>query len=274
MEFVHLRFTFGPGADQLQQRTRTLAIDRGRGGRIADSTTVDRDTLTQVSTIEVLLAGSYFHWTNIGEIPRYGDFGLGTFTHLDGEMVQVGNTIYQVKADGSVHEPGGDLGTPFFATTFFDADHTLEIPGGVDFPGLQQQLKVGLPSPHYIYAVRIQGSFEYLKTRSVPAQEQPYPTLATVAATQPTFEFNDIEGTLVGFYFPQAFAGLNVPGFHFHFVTADRSGGGHVLELQASGLQAELDETARFELLLPEADAFRDFSLNSVTEGSLEEAEQ
>ena len=41
--------------------------------------------------------------------------------------------------------------------------------------------------------------------------------------------FDDVDGTLIGFRFPAAMTSVNVPGWHFHFLSADRSRGGHVL---------------------------------------------
>jgi acetolactate decarboxylase len=38
-----------------------------------------------------------------GEIEKHGDFGIGTFEALDGEMIAVDGRYYQVTSDGSVH---------------------------------------------------------------------------------------------------------------------------------------------------------------------------
>ena len=47
----------------------------------------NRETLSQVSTINALLAGVYDGILTVGELKGYGDFGIGTFEGLDGEMV-------------------------------------------------------------------------------------------------------------------------------------------------------------------------------------------
>ena len=86
------------------------------------------------------------------------------------------------------------------------------------------------PPKTCFYAVMIQGEFSYVKTRSVPAQEKPYPPLAEVTKNQPTFEFTDVTGTMVGFRCPPYVTGINVPGYHLHFLTDDRTAGGHLLE--------------------------------------------
>src|SRR5262249_8659116 len=38
---------------------------------------------------------------------------------------------------------------------------------------------------------------------------------------------DDVDGTLIGFRFPAATISVNVPGWHFHFLSADRGRGGH-----------------------------------------------
>jgi alpha-acetolactate decarboxylase len=59
----------------------------------------------------------------------------------------------------------------------------------------------------------------------VPRQRKPYPPLVEVVGSQPTFELRGVAGSLVGFRFPQYAQGINVAGYHFHFITDDRSAG-------------------------------------------------
>jgi acetolactate decarboxylase len=101
------------------------------------------------------------------------------------------------------------------------------------------------------YAVRVDGSFHLVKTRSVPRQRKPYPPLAQVVEHQPTFELREVSGSLVGFRFPRYAQGLNVAGYHFHFITEDRSAGGHVLELGLAGGELRVDGEADLRLELP-----------------------
>ena len=101
------------------------------------------------------------------------------------------------------------------------------------------------------YAVRVDGWFSYVKTRSVPRQRKPYPPLAQVVEHQPTFELLDVSGSLVGFRFPHYAQGLNVAGYHLHFITAERSAGGHVLEFRLASGELLVDHEADLRLELP-----------------------
>jgi acetolactate decarboxylase len=98
----------------------------------------------------------------------------------------------------------------------------------------------------------VDGRFEYVKTRSVPRQHKPYPPLVEVVKDQPTFELHDVSGSLVGFRFPDYAQGLNVSGYHFHFITADRSAGGHVLGCRLVRGELSIDHEGDFRLEVPQ----------------------
>ena len=120
----------------------------------------------------------------------------------------------------------------------------------VDLKGLATYLDELLPTKNIFYAVKISGKFDYVKTRSVPKQDHPYKPLAEVLKTQPIFEFTDIEGTIVGLRCPDFVSGLNVPAYHFHFLTKDRMAGGHLLECRLKNAEVALDYTPNFDLAL------------------------
>ena len=50
--------------------------------------------------------------------------------------------------------------------------------------------------------------------------------------------------------------GVNVPGYHMHFITKDRTQGGHVLECRTQNVSIEIDYTERFQMVLIESSAF------------------
>ncbi len=85
----------------------------------------------------------------------------------------------------------------------------------------------------------------------MPRQHKPYPPLVEVVEGQPTFEFRDVRGSLVGFRFPDHARGLNVPGYHFHFITDDRTAGGHVLACRLVHGEIRVDREADLRLELP-----------------------
>jgi acetolactate decarboxylase len=233
----------------------------------------DLHEVFQSSTINALLQGIYDGSMTYGELRRHGDFGLGTFDALDGEMMAVDGAFYQIKADGVAYPVADDQRTPFATVLFFRPALRRSLTGPLDYEHLQSLLDGLIEGPNLFYAVRVDGFFARVKTRSVPRQNKPYPPLADVAKTQPVFDLEDVKGTLAGFRFPDFARGLNVPGFHFHFLTESRASGGHVLDLVLSRGEVAIDSSAEFHLELPTAPSFLAADLGQVPGDELERAE-
>ena len=232
------------------------------------------DILTQVSTIDAILGGLYDGVITYGDLKDYGDFGIGTFEGLNGEMVAVGGNFYQIKADGVAYPVDDDMTAPFACVIFFDADREIPVWEGLNYTQFQDYLSDAIQEKNIFHAVKIEGTFGYVKTRSVPGQEKPYPPLVEVTANQPIFEFHDIEGTIVGFYCPDYVEGLNVPGYHLHFITEDRKAGGHVLEFVIEDIRLFVDYTSELHIILPNTDEFNRLDLTKSRTEELEKAEK
>ena len=233
-----------------------------------------RSGVFQTSTIDALLAGTYDGDLSLRELRRQGDFGIGTYDHLDGEMVLLDGQFYQVRADGRVSSPALDGETPFAAVCHFRPEKAFSVPAGADMAGVEALVDGLAPSRNYFVAIRIDGHFRRVRTRSVPAQERPYPPLAAVAATQPVFERENVAGTVVGFRCPPYVAGVNVPGYHLHFISQDRSFGGHVLAFEALTGGGEVGEMVRLTLQLPRPGGFAGVDLSRDRAKELEGVEK
>ena len=221
----------------------------------------DKEILFQYSTLGSLLEGVYDGEMTYTELKRHGDFGLGTFNALDGEMIEIDHQVYQIKADGVAYQVDGEMKTPFAVVTYFEPDQTVTIGEMIDCEQLKEYLDSLLPTENIPYALKIDGKFNYMKTRSVPRQNKPYPRLLDVLEEQPIFEFYEIEGVMVGFRLPSYMDGANAPGYHFHFITGDRDAGGHVLECQPHDIKVEIDYTNEWYTVLPEDDEFYDVEM-------------
>lgn len=222
-----------------------------------------RDMLYQISTLDALVGGVYEGDTTIKELKRFGNFGIGTFNDVDGEMVLSEGICYQVRTDGKAYRVPDTWKTPFSTVTFFEPDLTLSVQEAMDFSALREWIDKQLPSTNLFYAIRITGTFEYVKTRSVPAQQKPYTnTLVEVTAKQPTFEFHNVSGTLMGFRNPGYVKGINFPGYHVHFLDAAKTKGGHLLDARVSNVKVEIDITPEFRLRLPDKGNFLKLDLD------------
>ena len=232
------------------------------------------ETLFQVSTLDALLAGGYDGSLSLAELARHGDLGLGTFQSLDGEMIVLDGVVYQARVDGTVVRPAGDMTTPFAAVTDFAPDLTLDLGPVAGFQDLADRLAAALPSANHVYAVRATLARAEVKTRSVAAQEPPFRPLAEVVKVdQRVRQWPDATGELVGFWCPAWLGKLNAPGLHLHFLNAERTGGGHLLDIQAQSLVLELDTTPALTVLLPEGEDFARADLDRDRSGQTKAVE-
>lgn len=213
------------------------------------------DSLRQGGTMNALMGGLYDGAFSSCQIRPWGDFGIGTFDKLDGEMIVLGGSVYQAKADGTVVLKK-KFTSPFALLKTFSADETFEIPTSLNFTELKGWLDIKLPGTQLPYAIRIDGEFETVTVRSVPAQEKPYRKLTDVVKDQPVFEKKNIRGTLVGFRLPENFQGMNVPGYHFHFLSQDRTFGGHVLDVKVTEGTALVDRAGEWSIVFPQGQDF------------------
>jgi acetolactate decarboxylase len=234
------------------------------------------DTLFQISTINALLDGDYTGAMTFGELKRHGTFGLGTFDALDGEMIGLEGGFYQIKTDGVAYPVTDSMTTPFAVVTIFDADTTVPSQNGMDYDGLKKYLDGEIPDKSIFYAIKIEGTFNYIKTRSVPKQQEPYPPLVEVVKEQTIFELHDVEGIIVGFRCPDSVkGGVNVPGYHLHFITKDRKAGGHLLACQLHDGTIAIDYTSEFYMVLPQHESAQQKSdLNKDRSEDLKKVEQ
>jgi acetolactate decarboxylase len=206
----------------------------------------------QVATISSLLAGGYDGDTTVEEMLRHGDFGLGTFNGVDGEMMVLDGRVYRGTSDGRAHLVEGSERTPFAVVIAFHPRGAMPVVEGQSLQQLQTALDALPYNASQILAVRIDGHFQSVQVRSEPKQTPPYRPLADVLHEQQTVHtLTEVNGTLIGFRFPAATSSVNVAGWHFHFLTADKARGGHVFTLTTGAGQALVQETSELRISLP-----------------------
>ncbi|SDB25921.1 acetolactate decarboxylase [Desulfonatronum thiosulfatophilum] len=234
----------------------------------------EHDTLYLSAPVNALVEGIYRQNTTLGQLREHGDFGLGTFNDLDGELVLLGGSAYQVTGTGEVRRPADDVLTPFACVCFF-RELTFEdvVSGFADMAALMSLLERSFPSPNMMYALRIDGDFEFVRTRSVPRQDY-YRPLVEVTKDQPVFEMHSLSGTLAGFYTPRFMASMSVPGVHLHFISEDRAFGGHLLQCRAVRARIGIQILRSLRMDLPVTLDYMTADLQRDTEKDLEMAEK
>jgi acetolactate decarboxylase len=232
-----------------------------------------KDVLFQVSAITALMQGVFEGSMSFKELAMHGDFGIGTLDDLDGELVELDGQFYQVKADGKVYPVSDSQEAPIADVTFFEPDQKILFNGSANQTELQRYLEDQMPSKNIFYAIRIDGTFDYIKTRSPPAQDRPYPTLTEALGHQSVFELYNQSGTIVGFWSPAYANGVIVPGYHFHFLNENRTAGGHVLDFSLKNASIAIDYTPEFFMVLPENKEFLQADLTGADQAELQKAE-
>lgn len=232
------------------------------------ASSTSQDVLFQYSTLSALQARVLDGELTAKEFKSHGNFGIGTFDGLDGEMILLKDKIYQVRTDGAADAVEDGTHIPFALCTFIDSDIAFDTEN-TDLTDLLKSIEDKLPSKNSFYAVRIEGTFDKVKTRSVPGQKPPYPSLEDVIKNQVTLDRTDVKGTIVGFWAPSWASALDAVGYHMHFVSDDLKVGGHLMDGHLRKGTVTIDDTPSLWLELPQNSDFRNASLgtNSVIKG-------
>ena len=229
--------------------------------------------LFQASTIGALLDDAYDGDVSFGELAEHGDLGLGTLNALDGEMIALDGRFFRADVSGAINEIDASSRTPFAVVVSFSPSVELSLDTPLDQEELLRRLDAALPAATTACAVRLDGTFECVRARSVPRQHPPYRPLTEVVAEQHVYELRDVGGTMVGFRFPDYSDGIEVSGYHLHFITDDRSRGGHVLDCRSGTVSAQLDPSRDLHIELPPGVELADPQLSADASAALDRVE-
>jgi acetolactate decarboxylase len=230
-------------------------------------------TLFQVSTSGALVAGVSDGVVTVKKILEHGDFGLGTFADLDGEMVVLDGRAYQVRGDGRVSQAPPAAQAPFAVVVRFVPQIDLEIGPLATFDALKTRCDSFRSSQNLFYACRLDGRFARIRTRAVnPSRNGVH--LVDAAKAQSEFRFNDVSGTLVGLWSPLFSSAFSIAGYHFHFISEDGKHGGHLLDCATETLRLRIEALTDLHLALPENESFLKADLSKNKTEELAYAEQ
>ena len=229
-------------------------------------------TLFQVSTSNALLEGVFQGTVTVRDLINRGDFGLGTFSGLDGELIMLDRVAYQASAGGAVREVDGDSTVPFAVVTEFEADVAEPERRYSTFQDFTDRVDGIRPSENMYAAIAARGRFGELMLRAAcPAIEGE--GLVAATAHQSEFAASDIAGDMVGFWSPMYASAVSVPGYHFHFISSDRTLAGHVLAVENADVAIELQIETEFQVAFPETEEFLNAHLDGDRASEISEAE-
>ena len=232
----------------------------------------------QVSTLQALALGYTRPVVKVHELLEHGDTGLGTFEHVDGEMIVLDGVCYQAKQDGSIVRTADDAGVPFAVSGFVKDGRKFEMGEMKDIDAIKTELTIKIEEDfglNSIHIARIDGLFSIIHARAGAPYRAHHVSLKDILSkTQKDFSFENIYGTLVCVYYPDYMDGINAAGWHLHFLSQDRTLGGHVFEVSMSSGECLLQKMDRIEIQLPREAAFDTYSLKEASQDEIEEVEQ
>lgn len=236
-----------------------------------------RQAVYQVSTLQALVRGDYYGSASMKNLLAHGDTGLGTFRAVAGELIVIDGRCYQVLGDGSAVEARAEDTTPFATVTRLRQKEPLHFSRQASIEMLRQTLNAEIERRgiNDLYVVRIDGHFNRVSARTELAQHEPYKPFAKVLETdERRFTFKDLDGSLIGIYCPEYLNGVNTPGWHAHFISKDRTQGGHVFDLDLENGTAIINKADRFILDLPHNKAFERGDLTLASRNEIAQIEQ
>ncbi|MDQ4144626.1 MAG: acetolactate decarboxylase [Actinomycetota bacterium] len=209
-----------------------------------------------------LESGCYDGISPVSELKHHGDLGIGAFHELGGEMTGVDGVFYRVLEDASARPAEDSELLAFCMVTPFVDPESFALQAGISDESFPAFMDAKLGTANYFYSLRLDGTFTNVRTRCFPKQTKPYPPLVEVMKTQPTFSYDRVEGTMVGFRAPSYVGNMTPPGYHLHLISADRSFGGHVMSFEAADVTVGALRIKRHEIAYPYMGDFASKSLD------------
>nr|WP_197747741.1 acetolactate decarboxylase [Acinetobacter sp. Marseille-Q1620] len=230
------------------------------------TTETPNNILYQYGIADAFIEGLYKGSKSISEVKEHGDFGLGAPDLLDGELMLIDGEFYQTTHTGQTHIVSDDFKTPLSFVTFFKPHLKFSINQQVDQKQTFDFIYNKLKSLNKMYAIKITGTFKNIRTRAFPPvdpKQAPYFTpLYNMMDKQVELNYENTSGTLVGYWLPEFLNGINIGGYHFHFLSKDKKQGGHLLGFEGSNLIVEVAELKKIDFEIPQDQDFQKFDFS------------
>ncbi|WP_277755561.1 acetolactate decarboxylase [Rosenbergiella metrosideri] len=210
--------------------------------------------ITQFSTIGALMAGHFDGDFSINSLKSQTLFGLGCSCGINGELTVCDGKLWEATAGESLHQFESHV-VPFLQVTDFIAEHTLAATD-INDENIEQLLAEQFPINNIFLAVNVKSCFDEVVIRRPQREESKTRTVNEMSDSQQVDTLNDVSGQLIGFWTPELFGRISVPGFHFHFISDDRQLSGHVLSFSTAKAVVDYQVKHSIEITNSHSDAF------------------
>lgn len=218
--------------------------------------------IVQFSTIGALMAGHIQGEQAFARLRCGCNFGLGCSAGLNGELTIYDGTAYEATAGKTVEALGFEDRVPFIQLTDFQPEQEYLI-DHVHHKNIYEYLKKFTQPDNIFLAVSLEGVFEQITfRRPYSAPEGQKRDVREIAASQKIDTHQYIAGRLIGFWTPELFGRIAVPGFHFHFLDESNQISGHVLEFYMNQAQLSFEEKQTIEVTNPSSKSYKDTKID------------
>ncbi|KAF7589711.1 hypothetical protein BBP40_003909 [Aspergillus hancockii] len=210
---------------------------------------------------------------SINEVLTHGDHGLGTVAHLNGELIIVDGEGYHLTPDNQPRKVTPADRFPFMMVTQFRPTVTKQL-ASLTMPTLHTALSPLLPSKQNCFlSVRVDGLFHQVAFRVIPAQSTAREPLSELAKRQQFQSVQNVQGLLFGFWSPAFSNGFSVAGFHLHFISDDRTAGGHVTGFDTRDATLSAAVLKEYQVEMPQHEEFHEVPIRNFASTDLYAAE-
>jgi len=217
--------------------------------------------LWQIMPSMAFKLGLYDGVIKIGEARKRGNFGVGQFARLDGELTVLEGKFYHARSDGSVRLAEDDDELCFAQLCFYEAPQAWNVPGGMDMTQFGAYLTSLMPFPNFFWAFHLSGQFANVTPTAPPPFTKPYPPFADAIKLRQSFPASDIAGAVVGFYSPPFTGDTGVPGFHYHFISRNGLLSGHLTAFEVKEATVSAARIDQYLLQLPSTSEYEGATL-------------
>ena len=205
-----------------------------------------------MGTFAAALSGAVNGDVSYRQVMQKGDFGLGTFNGITGELVAYDGRFYQISEQGKTVKVDPGWLTPYVQVIFFHPQIEKMIISATDYDSLKKELSMLLFNRSIPYAIHISGTFDRLKMRGRCPRKS-----GMKAQQEPVYVREALEGDLVGYYFLEHLLSLTTPGYHLHFLSADKENSGHLMDLSfTSPVTVELQSIQDIDFHIPNSEDY------------------
>lgn len=217
--------------------------------------------IIQFSTIGTLMSGYCRGERYLSDICCCKTFGLGCSEEINGELTIYEGITYEATAGEALHKLTEQTMVPFLQITAFNPQNIYSV-SDITHKNAYEILSQFIQLDNIFLAVSVEGMFDHLMIRRPHRIKAGNRDIHQITNTQKVDKHKMLEGRLIGFWTPELYGRISVPGFHFHFIDKSKKISGHVLEFHAQQASLAFEEKETIEITNPTSTLYKKIKID------------